>query len=94
MVVDNLPEEEDATAQEEKAASHRVQLVDHVDDPLGGQGLGLGRLVEEGGGQKVHDPRHLDVKGRLRRTGTRGGMQTVLRADSQSIQDNTRFDEF
>ena len=59
VVTDDFPEEEDAAAEEEEAASHGVQLVDDIEYPLSGQGLWLGRFVEEGGGQKVHHPRHL-----------------------------------
>ena len=60
VVTDNFPEEKNTAAEEQETPSHCIELVDNVDNPLSGQGLRLGRLVKERGGQKVHHPRHID----------------------------------
>ena len=64
VVTNNLPEEKDAATQEEKTASHRVQLVNHVNDPLSGQWFRFSWFMEKGCRQEIHNPRHDDDMGR------------------------------
>ena len=60
VVINNLSKEKDAATEEEKTASHRVQLVNHVNDPLSGQWFWFSWFMEKGSRQEIHNPRHVD----------------------------------